>query len=84
VPVAQLFKYSLKFQELPESSYFIGMQGKKNYQEKLFNNFQLSVRVPVYNFTRSLYESQAPKYGRTCIWDPYPVYGLKKSEYPRY
>jgi len=22
VPVAQLFKYSLKFQELPESSYF--------------------------------------------------------------
>jgi len=28
------------------------MQGKKNHQEKLFNNFQLSVRVPVYNFTR--------------------------------
>ena len=60
------------------------MQGKKEYQEKLFNSFQLSVRVPEHNFTGALYESQAPKYGRTCIWDPYPVYGLKKSEYPRY
>ena len=30
------------------------MQGKKNYQEKLFNNFQLSVRVPEHNFYRRL------------------------------
>ncbi|MDX1316886.1 MAG: transposase [Xanthomarina gelatinilytica] len=30
------------------------MQGKKNYQEKLFNSFQLSVRVPEHNFYRRL------------------------------
>ncbi|TNJ40837.1 IS1182 family transposase, partial [Allotamlana fucoidanivorans] len=30
------------------------MQGKKEYQEKLFNNFQLSVRVPEHNFYRRL------------------------------
>jgi len=30
------------------------MQGKKNYQEKLFNNFQLSERVPKNNFYRRL------------------------------
>jgi len=30
------------------------MQGKKNYQEKLFNNFQLSDRVPKNNFYRRL------------------------------
>ena len=33
---------------------FLGMQGKKQYQEKLFNNFQLSVRVPEHNFYRRL------------------------------
>ena len=32
------------------------MQGKKTYQEKLFNNFQLSDRVPVTNFYRRLKE----------------------------
>jgi len=30
------------------------MQGKKDYQEKLFNNFQLSNRVPETNFYRRL------------------------------
>lgn len=30
------------------------MQGKKTYQEKLFNNFQLSDRVPESNFYRRL------------------------------
>jgi transposase len=30
------------------------MQGKKDYQEKLFNNLQLSVRVPEHNFYRRL------------------------------
>lgn len=30
------------------------MQGKKNYQEKLFNSFQLSDRVPKHNFYRRL------------------------------
>jgi len=32
------------------------MQGKKNYQEKLFNNFQLSDRIPKNNFYRRLKE----------------------------
>ena len=32
------------------------MQGKKTYQEKLFNNFQLSDRVPESNFYRRLKE----------------------------
>lgn len=32
----------------------LGMQGKKDYQEKLFNNFQLSDRVPETNFYRRL------------------------------
>lgn len=30
------------------------MQGKKTYQEKLFNSFQLSDRVPESNFYRQL------------------------------
>lgn len=33
------------------------MQGKKNYQEKLFTNFQLSDRVPKDNFYRRLKET---------------------------
>lgn len=32
----------------------LGMQGKKDYQEKLFNSFQLSERVPKDNFYRRL------------------------------
>lgn len=32
------------------------MQGKKIYQEKLFNNFQLSTRIPKDNFYRRLLE----------------------------
>ncbi len=32
----------------------LGMQGKKDYQEKLFNSFQLSDRVPDTNFYRRL------------------------------
>ena len=32
------------------------MQGKKEYQEKLFANFQLSERVPAHNFYRRLKE----------------------------
>ena len=34
----------------------LAMQGKKKYQEKLFNNFQLSERVPKTNFYRRLKE----------------------------
>jgi len=33
------------------------MQGKKDYQEKLFTNFQLSERVPKENFYRRLKEA---------------------------
>ncbi len=32
------------------------MQGKKIYQEKLFNHFQLSDRIPKNNFYRGLSE----------------------------
>ena len=32
------------------------MQGKKDYQEKLFANFQLSARIPKRNFYRRLKE----------------------------
>ena len=32
------------------------MQGKKDYQEKLFTNFQLSERIPEKNFYRKLKE----------------------------
>ena len=33
------------------------MQGKKDYQEKLFTHFQLSDRIPEENFYRRLKES---------------------------
>jgi transposase len=33
------------------------MQGKKDYQEKLFAHFQLSERVPQHNFYRRLKEA---------------------------
>ena len=47
------------------------MQGKKDYQEKLFNNFQLSERVPKHNFYRRLKE----------VLDLNFLYGLTKSYY---
>lgn len=34
-----------------------GMQGRKNYSEKLFMNFQLSERIPKDNFYRRLKEA---------------------------
>ncbi|WP_255307462.1 transposase, partial [Allomuricauda sp. CP2A] len=37
-----------------KGSYLKGMQGKKDYQEKLFARFQLSERVPRDNFYRKL------------------------------
>ncbi len=39
-----------------ESIVTLGMQGKKEYQEKLFAHFQLSERIPVNNFYRRLKE----------------------------
>ena len=39
-----------------EKQYFHGMQGKKDYQDKLFAHFQLSERVPKHNFYRRLKE----------------------------
>jgi len=47
------------------------MQGKKDYQEKLFANFQLSQRVPVQNFYRRLSE----------VLDLQFLYKLTKSYY---
>lgn len=37
-----------------ENVYFKDMQGRKNYQEKLFTSFQLSDRVPQENIYRKL------------------------------
>ena len=37
-----------------DRSYLHGMQGKKDYQEKFFNSFRLSYRVPWNNFYRRL------------------------------
>ena len=39
---------------MARNSYFKGMQGRKNYQEKLFTSFQLSDRVPQENIYRRL------------------------------
>jgi transposase len=47
------------------------MQGKKIYQEKLFNNFQLSNRVPKTNFYRRL----------TAVLDLGYLYSLTKEYY---
>lgn len=47
------------------------MQGKKDYQEKLFNNFQLSDRVPETNFYRRL----------KGILDLHFLYSLTKNYY---
>ena len=47
------------------------MQGKKNYQEKLFNNFQLSNRVPKTNFYRRL----------TAVLDLVYLYSFTKEYY---
>lgn len=47
------------------------MQGKKDYQEKLFAQFQLSERIPKHNFYRRLKE----------VLDLDFLYGLTKSYY---
>ena len=47
------------------------MQGKKDYQEKLFNNFQLSDRVPETNFYRRL----------KVVVDLHFLYSLTKNYY---
>jgi len=53
VPVAQVIENSFK-----KGVYSVSccMQGKKDYQEKLFAQFQLSERVPKHNFYRRLKE----------------------------
>ena len=55
VPVAQV-RQKKAFSILPIGGSIVplGMQGKKDYQEKLFNSFQLSERVPENNFYRRL------------------------------
>jgi transposase len=51
VPVAQVNQISIKYKVKFVSCI---MQGKKDYQEKLFAQFQLSERVPKQNFYRRL------------------------------
>ncbi len=51
MPVTQITENGLKKGINLLSCY---MQGKKDYQEKLFSNFQLSDRVPKDNFYRRL------------------------------
>ena len=47
VPVAQVTKKSrCRLSLIRGSIVTLGMQGKKDYQEKLFANFQLSERIP--------------------------------------
>jgi len=55
VPVAQVSEKS-RCRSLPirESIVTLGMQGKKDCQEKLFAHFQLSARIPKNNFYRCL------------------------------
>ncbi len=53
MPVAQVTQNNLKYEGDFVSCY---MQGKKDYQEKLFAQFQLSERVPKHNFYRRLKE----------------------------
>ena len=51
MPVAQVKQKSIKYEGDFVSCY---MQGEKDYQEKLFAQFQLSDRVPKHNFYRRL------------------------------
>jgi transposase len=58
VAVAQLTLVDIfRFRIWAWFSYFISMQGKKQYQEKLFVNFQLSEHIPQDNFYRRLKEA---------------------------
>ncbi len=55
------------------------MQGKKIYQEKLFNNFQLSNRVPKTNFYSGLTAILDLEYLYSFIKEYYGLSGQKVS-----
>ncbi|SDF16231.1 Transposase domain [Pricia antarctica] len=55
VPVAQVSqKKAFSILPIGKGTVPLGMQGKKQYQEKLFIEFRLSERVPEHNFYRRL------------------------------
>ena len=56
------------------------MQGKKEYQEKLFMNFQLSSHVPAHNFYRRLKEVLDLEFLYTETTDYYGVCGQKSVD----
>jgi transposase len=56
------------------------MQGFKNYQEKLFNNFQLSDRVPQENFYRKLKQELDLSFLRSQTKDYYGLEGQKSID----
>lgn len=56
------------------------MQGKKPYTEKLFNNFQLSERVPQDNFYRRLKEALNLQFVRTATAQYYGNEGQKSID----
>ncbi|TXD72007.1 transposase, partial [Aequorivita antarctica] len=56
------------------------MQGKKIYQEKLFNDFRLSERVPEHNFYRRLRSSLDLEYLYTLTRDFYGDSGQKSID----
>ena len=56
------------------------MQGKKNYEEKLFLNFQLSDRVPKDNFYRRLKESLDLSFVRRQTIEYYGTEGQKSID----
>ena len=60
--------------------YFHGMQGKKDYQEKLFANFQLSERIPKTNFYRRLKEVLDLSYLYRLTKDYYGLSGQKSID----
>jgi transposase len=56
------------------------MQGKKDYQEKLFNNFQLSERVPLENFYRRLKSELDLSFLRSLTKEYYGEEGQKSID----
>jgi len=56
------------------------MQGKKDYQEKLFTNFQLSERVPKENFYRRLKEALDLSFLYPATKNYYGVSGQKSID----
>src|SRR5690554_1117885 len=56
------------------------MQGKKIYQEKLFNDFRLSERVPEHNFYRRLHSVLDLNYLYALTKDYYGHSGQKRID----